>query len=83
MSKRTKGLSGLESVIIEAIGVSGLNQVELAARSGISQGTLSRFLASDLDKRRTITLPVADRLCKALGLKLVKERKRKKGRKHA
>ena len=83
MSKKTQRLSALEQAIIKAIKDSGMNQPELAARSGVDQGTISRFLEEDPAKRRSVTLPVADRLCKALGLKLIKERKRKKGRKHA
>ena len=83
MSKKTLRLSNLEKAIIKAVEDSGMNQPELAARSGVDQGTISRFLEEDPDKRRSVTLPIADKLCKALGLKLIKERKRKKGRKHA
>ena len=83
MSKKTQRLSDLEQAIIKAIEDSGMNQPELAAKSGVDQGTISRFLEEDPAKRRSVTLPVADRLCKALGLKLIKERKRKKGSKHA
>lgn len=71
----------LEKVILKAIEDAGLTQVELAAKSGVSQGLISLFTESDPVKRRTITLPVADRLCKALGLKLVQTKRLKKGSK--
>ena len=83
MSKKIPRLPALEQAIIIAIEKSGMNQPELAAKSGVDQGTISRFLEEDPAKRRSVTLPVADRLCKALGLKLIGKRKRKKGRKHA
>ncbi len=72
--------SDLEQAIIKAIESLGMNQPELAAKSDVSQGTISRFLEKDPSKRRSVTLPVADRLCKALGLKLIKERRRKRGK---
>jgi len=65
---RQREISQLENTIIEAIQESGLSQKELAAKSGVSQGLISLFLERDITKRRTITMPVADRLCKALGL---------------
>ncbi|MHC4574746.1 MAG: helix-turn-helix domain-containing protein [Planctomycetota bacterium] len=68
-----------EKAILKAIEEAGLSQVELAAKSGVSQGLISLFTESDPMKRRTITLPVADRLCRALGLKLVQKKKAKKG----
>lgn len=80
MGTKPKEICEVEKVILKAIKESGMNQVELAAKSGISQGLLSLFLESDPSKRRTITLPVANRLCKALGLKLVRTRKFRKGR---
>ena len=83
MSKKGQQPSDLEQAIIKAIEDSGMNQPELAVKSGVEQSSISRLLEKDPDKRRSVTLPVADRLCKALGLKLIKERKQKKGRKHA
>lgn len=80
MGTKPKEICEVEKVILEAIKESGMNQVELAAKSGVSQGLLSLFLESDLSKRRTITLPVADRLCKVLGLKLMQTEKAKKGK---
>ena len=73
----------LEKQLIRAIHASGLTQVELQAITGVHQGQLSRFLAKDPEKRRTLSLATAGRLCKALGLELVprrKGRKPKKGR---
>jgi len=70
MAKRSRKPSPLERILIDAVKASGYTQVELAARSGIQQGTLSRFLSEDLNARRTISLPIASKLCQALGLKL-------------
>lgn len=76
---RPKEICQLENVILEAIQESGLGQKELAAKSDVSQGLISLFLESDPLKRRTITLPVADRLCRVLRLKLVQTKKVRKG----
>ena len=81
MVKKTRAICEIERVILKAIEESGMSQVELANKSGVSQGLLSLFLEPDFSKRRTITLPVADRLCRALGLKLVQTKKAKKGSK--
>ena len=72
--------SDMERVILQAIEDSGLTQLELSSRSGVPQPTLSRFIEENPKIRRTLTLPVADRLCKALGLVL---KRRKKGHGHA
>ena len=80
MGIRQKKICEFEEAILEAIKESGLSQVELAAKSGVSQGLISLFTESDPVKRRTITLPVAERLCKALGLKLVQNKRKKKGK---
>lgn len=80
MGIKPRTICEIEQIILEAIKDSGMNQVELAAKSGVSQGLLSLFLESDPSKRRTVTLPVAERLCKALGLKLVQTKKIRKGR---
>jgi transcriptional regulator with XRE-family HTH domain len=80
MSAREKEMCEFEKTILSAIKESGLTQVELAANSGVSQGLISLFSESDPLKRRTITLPVADRLCKALGLKLIRTKKFREGR---
>jgi len=68
-----------EKTILNAIKEAGLNQMELAAESGISQGLLSLFLESNPLKRRTITLPLANRLCRVLGLEIVQTKKAKQG----
>lgn len=75
VATRQKKMCDFEKVILKAIEKAGLTQVELAAQSGVSQGLLSLFLETDPSKRRTITLPVANRICKALGLRLVQTRK--------
>ena len=79
MGIRQKEMCKFEKAILNAIKEAGLTQVELAARSGVSQGLLSLFLETAPSKRRTITLPVANRLCKALGLELVQTKIIKKG----
>ena len=66
MSKKTLQLSNLEKAIIKAIENSGMNQLELAAKSGVDQGTISRFLEKDPYKRRSVTLPIGEKLCKEL-----------------
>jgi transcriptional regulator with XRE-family HTH domain len=45
----------------------GTSLCRLAALSGVSEGQLSHFLRG----KRTLTLPVAAKLCRALGLRLV------------
>ena len=63
----------MELTILAAFKDSGMTQQELSARSGVPQPTISRFVEADPAKRRTVTLPVAERLCRALGLVLVAE----------
>jgi len=75
MGIRQKEMCEFEKTILKAIEETGLTQVELAAKSGVSQGLLSLFLETEPSKRRTITLPVANRLCKALGLELIQTKK--------
>jgi transcriptional regulator with XRE-family HTH domain len=57
----------------EAIRSSGLPQMEIARLAGITSGQLSRFLRNE----RTLTLPVADKVCRVVGLELVPIKKRK------
>ena len=64
--------TALEQQLIRHIRDSGLLQLDLARLSGVSQPALSRFLEEDPLKRRSIHLPTADKLCRALGLELVK-----------
>ena len=75
MGIRQKDMCEFEKSILNAFGESGLTQVELASKSGVSQGLISLFIESDPSKRRTITLPVANRLCRVLGLELVQTKK--------
>jgi transcriptional regulator with XRE-family HTH domain len=55
--------------IRQAIKESELSLTELGRKTSVSQPQLSRFLSG----QRTLTLPAAARLCRFLGLKLVKE----------
>src|SRR5947207_146229 len=50
----------------EAIRQTELPVLEIARQAGISQGQLSRFIRDE----RTLTLPIAERLCEVLGLEL-------------
>jgi len=83
MAKKRLVPTETEKIIMRAIRESGMTQPELEEKSGVSQATISRFMSDDLQVRRTVTLPVADRLCRALGLKLTKRRPTKKERKNA
>ena len=86
MGRRDKTPTDMELIILAAIKASGMTQKGLSARSGVPQPTICRFMETDPAKRRTVTLPVAERLCLALGLVLVAEeeldrrRRRKKSR---
>lgn len=80
MAKRRTKPTKLERAIIRAIRESGLSQNALAKLSRIDQPTLSRFLSKDPQKRRGMTLAVADRLCRVLGLELVKRDKLERGK---
>jgi ribosome-binding protein aMBF1 (putative translation factor) len=79
MSKTSRQPCELEKAIMEAVARTGWTQQELAARSGVPQSVVCRFLSGDPAKRRTILLPAADRLCAVLGLRLVKARGKGKG----
>ena len=81
MNVNPKKPTDLENVIRDAIIATGLTHNEFARISGVSQPIISRFLDADPMRRRTITLPVADRLCKTLELRLVKVpgKKKRKG----
>jgi ribosome-binding protein aMBF1 (putative translation factor) len=59
----------LTATIRKAMAESGLSQYRLAKESGISSAAISRFVSNET----TLTLASADKLCKLLGLKLVKE----------
>ncbi len=56
----------------QAIRASGKSLNQLGKESGVSQPQLSRFLAG----KRTLTLPMVDKLCDALGLRLTDQPRR-------
>lgn len=56
----------LEEQLREALRKTGLSHHELGRRSGVSQPILSRFLSGE----RSLTLPIAAKVCRALGLRL-------------
>jgi transcriptional regulator with XRE-family HTH domain len=68
MAKREEELPLVED-LRRAVLDSGLTQSELGRRAGVSQPQLSRFL----NRERTLTLTAAAKLCRALGLTLVKQ----------
>lgn len=72
MATKTRTVS---AVLIDAIKTSGLTKYRLAQESGVSEGTLGRFLRNE----RTLTLPNVDKLAAALGLELTATTKTKKG----
>jgi transcriptional regulator with XRE-family HTH domain len=59
----------LERQLREALGKTGLSLNEIGRRSGVSQPVLSRFMRGE----RTLTLPVASKLCQMLGLRLCED----------
>jgi transcriptional regulator with XRE-family HTH domain len=64
---RTEEVRGVTDQLKEAIRRSGESLNHLGRRAGVDDGSLSRFIRGERD----LTLATADRLCKALGLKLV------------
>ncbi|MFO0888213.1 MAG: helix-turn-helix transcriptional regulator [Isosphaeraceae bacterium] len=58
----------------EAARDSGLSVYRLAKDAGVDQSTLNKFLAGDRDN---LTLEVADRLFRVLGLRVVRARRRR------
>jgi transcriptional regulator with XRE-family HTH domain len=74
--------AGLVEQIRAAIRASGLSLNRLAQASGVDTGQLSRFMRGE----RNITVASAERVCTALGLRLVggdappPAKKRQKGR---
>jgi transcriptional regulator with XRE-family HTH domain len=59
----------MTKLIQEAIRATGLPILEIARRAGVSQPQLSRFMKNE----RTLTLPAAEKICEALGLRLTAE----------
>jgi transcriptional regulator with XRE-family HTH domain len=59
-------LASVEEQLRAALEQTGLSHHELARRSGVSQPILSRFIRGE----RTLTLPIVNKLCEMLGLKL-------------
>jgi transcriptional regulator with XRE-family HTH domain len=59
-----------------AIERSGMTRYEIAARTGVDQATLSRFV----HRKSGLAQDSIDKLCALLGLRLVSERKGKRGK---
>jgi ribosome-binding protein aMBF1 (putative translation factor) len=62
----------MPEIIREAMRRDGRTRYRLAKDSGVDQAVLGRFIKGERD----LNLRTADKVCKALGLKLVKERRR-------
>jgi transcriptional regulator with XRE-family HTH domain len=69
MAKKRATAPGVEEQLREAIAGCGLSLYQLSEAAGVDRGMLSRFLRQE----RTLTLAVVARVCKALGLSLVKK----------
>jgi transcriptional regulator with XRE-family HTH domain len=61
-----KGKPSITDQLRQAIQTSGLSLNELERRCGVSHAVLSRFMTG----KRTLTLPLAGRVCETLGLVL-------------
>jgi plasmid maintenance system antidote protein VapI len=73
MAKTTKQPQAtISETLRRAILDCGISPYELAKRTGVDQGVLSRFINSERDLR----LQTADRLAPELGLELVARRKK-------
>jgi transcriptional regulator with XRE-family HTH domain len=70
--QRPKQTTSLTAELRKAIAESGMSLNQLGKASGVSQAQLSRFVRGS----RTLTLPVADRLCGLLGLALTRTGRR-------
>lgn len=69
MSKRKPApVPSLAEAILAAVGESGLSTYAVAKGAGVSQPGLHRFVSGE----RGLTLDTADKLCRFLGLHLVK-----------
>lgn len=69
MAKKQKGAPSLEEQIREAISSSGLTPTDLAKRAGVALPQVTRFVKGE----RSVSLDTAWKLCRVLGLKLVRE----------
>lgn len=67
--------SNLAHQLRKAIRDSGLSLYELGQRCGVAPAVLSRFMQN----KRTVTLPIASKICDELGLEL-SPKKPKKGK---
>ena len=62
----------IEEILLKAINGSKLNSREIARKAGVNEGSLSLFI----NGKRGLTLHSAASLAQALGLELVKKKKR-------
>jgi transcriptional regulator with XRE-family HTH domain len=76
---KAKDADGLAGQLRQAIRACGLSLNELERRCGVSHAALSRFLRAE----RTLTLPLASKVCTALGLVLAKRNDADAKRPHA
>ena len=70
-------MASIAEQLRRAIERSGMTRYRIAQLSGISEAVLSRFANGETD----LTMENADKLCAALGLRVVLEPKRKQGAK--
>ncbi len=62
----------LETVMKKAITKSDLNYNRIAIEADVAKSALTLFMSG----KRTLTLPVADRICRVLGLELRQKKAR-------
>ena len=62
----------LETVMKKAITKSDLNYSRIAIEADVAKSALTLFMSG----QRTLTLPVADRICRVLGLELRQKKAR-------
>jgi len=70
---KKKGRRGLVEVLRDAIRNSGQSLNQISKTTGVGSNQLSRFMRGE----RTLTLPVAEKLCDTLGLQLSKVRRQR------
>jgi transcriptional regulator with XRE-family HTH domain len=71
---RKRGGGGLVEQLKEAVTTSGLSLYRLAADSGVAASQLSRFLRGETN----LSLGAAERVCRLLGLELVRKKHKPK-----